>query len=82
MTDSAISPITFPVSIARLPAKGMPVTITADEAQRDALAELHGLLSVDALRAEILVVNWKRSGIRVSGRVTATIRQAARGNDR
>lgn len=76
MTDSAISPITFPVSIARLPAKGMPVTITADEAQRDALAELHGLLSVDALRAEILVVNWKRSGIRVSGRVTATIRQA------
>lgn len=76
MTDSAISPITFPVSIARLPAKGMPVTITADEAQRDALAELHGLLSVEALVAEILISNWKRSGVRVSGRVTATISQA------
>lgn len=76
MADAATSPIAFPVNVARLPAKGMLVTIEADEEQRRALADLHGLLAVDALRAEILVANWKRGGVRVSGRVSAAIRQA------
>jgi hypothetical protein len=70
------SPVSFDVHVARLPQKGLPVTIDADSAQRTALAGEHGLLSVEAWRAELLVAPWKRNGVKVSGRVTASITQA------
>ncbi|MET3790151.1 YceD family protein [Aquamicrobium terrae] len=70
------SPVSFPVHVARLPQKGLPVVIEADEAQRKALAEAHGLLSVDSYRAEMLVTAWKRNGVKVSGHVAADITQA------
>ncbi|RVC59121.1 DUF177 domain-containing protein, partial [Mesorhizobium sp. M4B.F.Ca.ET.088.02.2.1] len=61
---------------ARLPQKGLPVTIEADERQRAALAVEHELLSVERYRAELLVAPWKRNGVKVSGRVEADITQA------
>lgn len=70
------SPISFWANVARLPQKGMPVDIVADDTQRAALAEAHELLSVESLKARMLVVSWKRNGIRVTGRVTAEITQA------
>ena len=70
------SPVSFRANIARLPQKGLPVVIEADAAQRAALAEEHGLLSVEAYRAELLVTSWKRNGVKVSGRVEADITQA------
>ncbi|WP_027057279.1 YceD family protein [Mesorhizobium loti] len=70
------SPVSFFANVARLPHKGLPVVIEADAAQRAALAEAHGLLSVEAYRAELLVVSWKRNGVKVSGRVEADITQA------
>jgi hypothetical protein len=76
MTASSASPISFVVNVARLPAKGMPVTIDADEDQRQAMADAHGLLAVEKFVAELAVTSWKRSGVRVSGRVSAQIRQA------
>ena len=51
------SPVSFFANVARLPHKGLPVVIEADAAQRAALAEEHGLLSVEAYRAELLVVS-------------------------
>lgn len=72
----AKSPVSFEVHVARLPQNGLPVVVEADAAQREALAEAHGLLSVESYRAEMLVSAWKRSGVRVSGRVTADITQA------
>ena len=45
------SPVSFPVQVARLPQKGLAVTIEADPAQRAALAAEHGLSSVAAWRA-------------------------------
>ncbi|UCI17801.1 DUF177 domain-containing protein [Mesorhizobium sp. B2-1-8] len=68
------SPVSFFANVARLP--GLPVVIEADAAQRAALAEAHGLLSVEAYRAELLVASWKRNGVKVSGRVEADITQA------
>ena len=71
----AASPVSFEANVARLPNKGMPVIIDADEAQRARLAADHGLLSVESWRAELLVEPWKRNGVKVSGQVEAGITQ-------
>lgn len=69
------SPLRFEVSITRLPQKGMPVVIEPDAGQREALADVHGLLSVDQFRADLLVSSWKRNGVKVTGKVRAAITQ-------
>lgn len=70
------SPVSFLANVTRLPQKGMPVVIEADSRQRAALAEAHGLLSVESYRADLMVTSWKRNGIKVSGTVSAEITQA------
>ncbi|AZO30203.1 MULTISPECIES: DUF177 domain-containing protein [Mesorhizobium] len=70
------SPVSFVANVARLPQKGLPVVIAADERQRAALAAEYDLLSVESYRAELLVASWKRNGVKVSGRVEADITQA------
>lgn len=70
------SPVGYAINVARLPQKGMSVLIKADAAQREALAEAHGLLSVEKYRADLLVTKWKRNGIKISGTVQAEITQA------
>ncbi len=76
MTDFQKSPISTRVSVLRLPGKGMPVQIEADEMRREQLAREHDLLSVEDLRADLVVETWKRDGVKVSGEVFARIRQA------
>lgn len=76
MTTTLRSPVSFPVSINRLPAKGMPVTIEADASALSALAAEHDLLSAQKFRAELLVTNWRGNGVAVKGRVEASITQA------
>jgi len=73
--ESDRSPISFDVSVTRLPRKGMPVVIEATEPQRAALARVHGLLAVERLHADLTVSNWKRNGVKVEGRVEADILQ-------
>lgn len=70
------SPVSFVANVARLPHKGLPVVIDADNRQRASLATEHELLSVERYRAELLVAPWKRHGVKVSGRVEADITQA------
>ena len=70
------SPISFQVNVSRLPSKGMPVDIVATEKQRADLAEIHGLLEIRSLKADILVQLWKRNGVRVTGRIVGDIVQA------
>lgn len=69
------SPVSFVANVARLPQKGLPVTIEADAAQRAALAVEHELVSVERYHADLLVTPWKRNGVKVSGRVEADITQ-------
>lgn len=71
----AKSPVSFSVHVARLPQKGLPILIDADARQRAALAVVHGVFSVERFRAELLVVSWKRNGVRVEGKVEAEIIQ-------
>jgi len=75
-SSTTTSPVSFRASVVRLPQKGMPVTIDADEAQRRQLADEHGLLGVRAFHAELVVSNWKSDGVKVSGRVSGDITQA------
>lgn len=69
------SPVSFLAHVGRLPERGMPVVIEADEEQRRRLAEDHGLIAVDRYRAELLVSRWKRHGVKVDGAVEADIVQ-------
>lgn len=69
------SPVSFLANVARLPQKGLPVVVEADERQRAELASQHGLLSVERYRAELLVTAWKRHGVKVGGTVEADIVQ-------
>jgi hypothetical protein len=73
--DQDKSPVSFKASVTRLPQKGMPVVIDADARQREALAAEHGLVSVERFHAEMFVAQWKRNGVKVSGRVEADITQ-------
>jgi hypothetical protein len=73
--EDGASPVTFRANVARLPQKGMPVTIDADQKQRDALAAWHHLVSVERFRAKLLVAPWKRHGVKVTGTVEAEITQ-------
>lgn len=76
MSEEAVkSPVSFRVNVVRLPRNGMPVTIEADEEQREALARVHGLSSVGAYRAALMVKPWKRNGVGVEGDVVADITQ-------
>jgi hypothetical protein len=77
MKDAELqSPVSFVANVARLPQKGLPVVVEADERQRQSLAAEHDLLSVESYRAELLVTSWKRNGVKVTGRVEADITQA------
>ena len=75
MRQQSASPVSFVVNVARLPQKGMPVVLAAEDGQRERLAADHGLLSVESWRAALLVEPWKRNGVRVSGQVDAEITQ-------
>jgi len=73
--EDAKSLVSFEVHVARLPKDGLPVVFEADEAQREALAKAHGVRSVDAYKADLLVTAWKRHGVKVVGTVEADITQ-------
>ncbi len=75
MTASQVSPISFQVDVRRLPQRGFPLVIEPDAATLARLAAAHGLLAVETFRADLLLRNWKRGGISVTGRVTARIVQ-------
>lgn len=72
---AALSPVSLQVNVAKLPQRGLPVTVEAGSDQLAELAAQHGLLSVASYRAELLVSAWKRRGVSVSGTVVADIVQ-------
>ncbi len=75
MTGSERSPISFPVDVRRLPQKGFPLVISPDAKALAKLASAHDIVSVEFFRAELLLTNWKRGGVMVTGRVRAEIVQ-------
>ncbi len=76
MHNNNALPLSHMVSIVRLPQKGMPVKLVAKPGELAALAKAHHLESVTAFEADLLVSRWRSEGVKVSGRVRATIVQA------
>lgn len=75
MTEMDKSPISYPIDVRRLPQKGFPVVVQPSTKELGELARAHDLVSVDAFHAELLVREWKRGGVSVTGRVRASIVQ-------
>lgn len=80
MTDDATRPRRFPFSrlqsVTSLPAKGVTVVLSADESERAALAADMDIVAVDTLEATFLVAPWRKHGVKVTGEVRGTVRQA------
>lgn len=66
----------FPVSVQRLPQKGLNVKIDADERERKIMTGNHDLVDVRSFKAEFLVTQWKKNGIRLRGTIRADIVQS------
>lgn len=79
MTTSApagdVKPISFDVSVTKLPQNGMPVRFAPDATEREALARFLGIVDVPDLTADLLVKKWKRDGVEVTGRLRGRIVQ-------
>ncbi|WP_367714989.1 DUF177 domain-containing protein [Nitratireductor sp. GISD-1A_MAKvit] len=76
MPETNKTPISHEVNVHHLARKGLPVSISANESERRALAEEHDLLSVADFAAELMVRPWKADGVRITGTVAADITQA------
>lgn len=69
------SPVSHLVRLDNVPRAGIEVEIEADEAQRAALAEEHGLLAVDRFHVLISIGHWRKNGFRLEGSIKARIVQ-------
>ncbi|CCM75077.1 YceD family protein [Rhizobium mesoamericanum] len=69
-------PFSYLVNIGHISANPVEVRLEADKRELAALAESWSVLSVDSLSAELQIGRWKRDGIRIKGRVRATIVQS------
>lgn len=67
--------VTEPVDVRAVPPKGTSVLIEPDEGRRAALARALDVVSVDALRAELLVRPWGGDGMMVEGEIRASVVQ-------
>ncbi len=70
-----ICPISHQVDIRTIPNAGIQVVLAADEDQRRALAEAHGLQRVLSFDADLLLKAWRRDGVRLTGTVEAVVVQ-------
>ena len=75
MTGDPKGAIAHMVSVARLPQNGMPLKLTANESERRALAKAHELVSVQSFSAELLIKQWRKDGVKITGAVAAAITQ-------
>ena len=75
-SGSGTAGLSYPVSVAHVPGKGITVKVEADDKERAQLAENHELLSVGSFTADFLITPWKKDGIRLRGHIEAQIVQA------
>jgi Predicted metal-binding, possibly nucleic acid-binding protein len=69
-------PFSYSVKVGHVSANPITVRLEADERERQGLAKLWQVEAVDLLKAELQVVRWKKDGVRLKGRVEASIVQA------
>mgnify|MGYP001280512343 CR=1 FL=1 len=65
--ESSRSPVSRTVTVSTLPTTGFPVRIDATEAERNELAEAHGLSSVESFLADLELKRWRKDGVTPGG---------------
>jgi uncharacterized metal-binding protein YceD (DUF177 family) len=68
-------PWNVPLAVADIPAEGQPQHLAADAQARAAIARLAGLPEISRLEADVEAIPHGKDGIRVTGRVSATVTQ-------
>ncbi|WP_422373433.1 YceD family protein [Hoeflea sp.] len=76
MTSHDSPAFSFPVKVGHVSANPVTVTISADRQDLEKLKAQWDVLDVVAFEAEIAIGRWKRDGVRLKGRVRATVEQA------
>lgn len=76
MTPGDKPPFSYPVKVGGISANAVTVTLEASPQEREGLAELWNVLTVESLSAEVQINRWKKDGIRLKGRVKASLAQA------
>ncbi len=74
MVDAEV-PFSRPVRIGEIGKGGLAFSVEANEEERNALATLLGVVTVNKLTAEVDVMPWRKTGARVNINLTANIRQ-------
>jgi len=64
------------VDVTRLPAKGRWIKFVATDDELKAISRHFDLVSLENMKADLLVVPWRRVGVEVSGRISATYSQS------
>jgi hypothetical protein len=72
----SVPPFSYLVKVGHVSANPVTVRIAANESECRDLAKLWSVLSVIELKAELQIARWKRDGLRIRGKVEATIVQA------
>jgi uncharacterized metal-binding protein YceD (DUF177 family) len=72
---SPVAPWRAPVTVAEIPETGMHVDLTADSGARDAVAAAAGVVAMPDLEASFDLVRIGADGVRLAGRVRATVVQ-------
>ena len=78
MTDKDprhIAPFSRMIEVAKVGDAGQRLSIEADEAERQAVRILNGLVGLDRLSAEFRLTRDGRTGLVASGKVTASLRR-------
>lgn len=69
------TPFSYKVTVASLPAEGLDLDLTPDEAQRAVLARHAGVLGVPRCAARLHVAPEGKAGAHVTGTLSAEVRQ-------
>lgn len=69
-------PLSRPQNVDALPPRGLTVDLAADAEERRLLAEVLDIVAVDRLEATLTVTPWRKTGAKVTGKVSADVRQA------
>jgi uncharacterized metal-binding protein YceD (DUF177 family) len=69
-------PFSHLVKVSQISHNPIEIHIEADEPQREALAELWNVLSIEELSADLKLRRWKKDGVKVFGDIRAKVTQA------
>ena len=68
-------PLSRPVDVRSLPAKGYREAVEPNEAERASLVMANDLLELNSFKADVRIEPWGADGVRVAGRIAAQVTQ-------